>query len=68
MPKAIANAAVDRLLHHAHVVLTQGDSVRLTQATAGKGVMPLADWKANNEDESVKGGATRNCPQPGRSY
>ena len=43
MPKAIANAAVDRLLHHAHVVLTQGDSVRLTQATAGKGVAPLAD-------------------------
>ena len=30
MPKAIANAAVDRLLHHAHVVLTQGDSIRLT--------------------------------------
>ena len=41
MPKAIANAAVDRLLHHAHLVLTQGDSIRLTQATAGKGVMPL---------------------------
>ena len=43
MPKAIANAAVDRLLHHAHLVLTQGDSIRLTQATAGRGVMPLAD-------------------------
>lgn len=41
MPKAIANAAVDRLLHHAHLVLTQGDSIRLTQATAGKGVAPL---------------------------
>jgi DNA replication protein DnaC len=42
MPKTIANATVDRLLHHAHLVLTAGDSIRLTQATAGKGVTPLA--------------------------
>jgi DNA replication protein DnaC len=35
MPKTIANATVDRLMHHAHVVLTAGDSIRLTQATAG---------------------------------
>ena len=42
MPKTIANATVDRLLHHAHVVLTAGDSIRLTQATRGKGVKPLA--------------------------
>ena len=41
MPKTIANATVDRLMHHAHVVLTNGDSIRLTQATAGKGVTPL---------------------------
>ncbi len=41
MPKTIANATVDRLLHHAYVVLTAGDSIRLTQATAGKGVTPL---------------------------
>lgn len=41
MPKTIANATVDRLLHHAHVVLTTGDSIRLTQATTGKGVTPL---------------------------
>lgn len=43
MPKTIANATVDRLLHHAHVVLTGGDSIRLTQATRGKGVKPLDD-------------------------
>lgn len=43
MPKTIANATVDRLLHHAHVVLTAGDSIRLTQATTGKGVKPLAN-------------------------
>jgi DNA replication protein DnaC len=41
MPKTIANATVDRLMHHAHLVVTTGDSIRLTQATHGKGVMPL---------------------------
>jgi DNA replication protein DnaC len=43
MPKNIANATVDRLMHHAHVVLTNGDSIRLTQATRGKGVKPLPE-------------------------
>ncbi len=38
MPKTIANATVDRLLHHAHIVMTAGDSFCLTQATVGKGV------------------------------
>ena len=41
MPKTLATATVDRLLHHAHVVLTDGASYRLAEATAGKGVMPL---------------------------
>ncbi len=41
MPKTIANATVDRLLHHAHIVMTTGDSIRLTQATTSKGVKPL---------------------------
>ena len=31
-----------RLLHHAHLVLTEGTSLRLAEATAGKGVIPLA--------------------------
>lgn len=39
MPKTIANATVDRLMHHAHLVVTTGDSIRLTQATGGKGVV-----------------------------
>jgi hypothetical protein len=43
MPKTIANATVDTLLHHAQVVLTGGDSIRLTQATRGKGVKPVAE-------------------------
>jgi hypothetical protein len=29
-------------MHHAHVMLTADDSIRLTQATAAKGVTPLA--------------------------
>lgn len=41
MPKTLATATVDRLLHHAHICQTTGDSVRLTQALAGKGVNPL---------------------------
>ncbi len=40
-PKTLATATVDRLLHHAHIVLTEGTSHRLTEATAGKGVIPL---------------------------
>ena len=42
MPKTLATATVDRLLHHAHVCQTSGDSVRLTQALAGQGVSPLS--------------------------
>ncbi len=42
MPKSLATATVERLLHHAHVLITDGqDSYRLAQATAGKGVIPL---------------------------
>jgi hypothetical protein len=31
----------NRLLHHAHLITTQGDSHRLQQALAGKGVKAL---------------------------
>jgi hypothetical protein len=41
MPKTLATATVDRLMHHAHVRQTTGDSVRLSQALTGKGVIPL---------------------------
>ena len=41
MPKTLATATVDRLLHHAHIVVTQGDSYRLAQATSGRGVTAL---------------------------
>lgn len=42
MPKTLAAATVDRLLHHAHVIVTEGtESYRLTQATRARGVVPL---------------------------
>jgi len=41
MPKTLATATVDRLLHHAHVCQTSGESVRLSQALAGAGVVAL---------------------------
>jgi DNA replication protein DnaC len=41
MPKTLATATVDRLLHHAHLVLTEGDSHRLAKALSGKGLVPL---------------------------
>ncbi len=41
MPKTLATATVDRLLHHAHVVVTAGDSHRLSEAVSGSGVVAL---------------------------
>ena len=41
MPKTLATATVDRLLHHAHLVQTTGDSHRLAEALAGKGVVTM---------------------------
>jgi DNA replication protein DnaC len=42
MPKTLATATVDRLLHHAHICQTSGESVRLSQALTGRGVNPLS--------------------------
>lgn len=41
MDHTIATALVDRLMHHAHPVVTEGESVRLNDAVNGKGVKPL---------------------------
>ncbi len=41
MDKNLAAALTDRLLHHAHIVITDGTSIRLSDATTGRGVMPL---------------------------
>ena len=45
-PKGLATAAVDRLLHHAHVIVTEGQSHRLTEALVGRGVEPLQTAEA----------------------
>jgi DNA replication protein DnaC len=37
MPKTLATATVDRLLHHAHVVVTSVDSHRVSEAISGRG-------------------------------
>jgi hypothetical protein len=39
--RTLATATVDRLLHLAHVVVTQGDNFRLAQAHLRAGVGPL---------------------------
>lgn len=54
-PKGLATAAVDRLLHHAHVVVTEGRSKRLTDALAGKGVRPLTTPPTNGATNSEDG-------------
>jgi DNA replication protein DnaC len=41
LPTTIASAGVDRFMHHAHVVVTEGDSYRFAEARDGKGVTPL---------------------------
>jgi IstB-like ATP binding protein len=40
MPKTLATATVDRLLHHAHLCQTSGDSVRPAQALHGRSQTP----------------------------
>ncbi|KAA2246243.1 hypothetical protein F0L68_40780 [Solihabitans fulvus] len=41
MPKTLATATVDRPLRHAHLITAKGDSHRLAEALAGKGVVSL---------------------------
>jgi hypothetical protein len=41
LTKTLATATVDRLMYHAYLVLTKGDSHRLAEALAGKRVTPL---------------------------
>jgi DNA replication protein DnaC len=43
MPKTMATAAIDRLMHHAHLIVTSGDSFRFIEAKNGGGVTPLTD-------------------------
>jgi DNA replication protein DnaC len=36
MPKTLVTATMDRLMHHAHVCQTAGNSIHLSQTRAGK--------------------------------
>lgn len=45
MHKTIGATAVNRVLHHAHVVLAKATSLRLTDGTAGKGAMPIGWYR-----------------------
>ncbi|MDA8073059.1 MAG: IS21-like element helper ATPase IstB [Actinomycetota bacterium] len=56
MPKTLATATVDRLLHHAHVCATTGDSVRLSEALSGHGVIPLHPAPSGGTTTSPPGG------------
>jgi DNA replication protein DnaC len=46
MPKTMATAAIDRLMHHAHLIVTTGESFRFTEAKNGGGVTPADRLKA----------------------
>lgn len=43
LARTIANATVDRLMHRAHIVLTAGDGIRLTQAIVSTVPPPLTE-------------------------
>ncbi len=42
MPKTLATATVDRLMHRPHLCVTSGESIRLAEATSGQGVLALS--------------------------
>jgi hypothetical protein len=42
--RVLSTVAVDRRLHHAHVIVTEGQSHRLTEALDGRGVMSIGGY------------------------
>ena len=71
MPKTLATATVDRLLHHAHLCQTSGDSVRLSQAMTGKrgGRLELTPGRSGGHDwaDLVATTGPSSRPPPGNS-
>ncbi len=65
LPATLATAAVDRFMHHAHIVVTEGDSYRFAQARDEQGgdTTDLTSW---GDLTSVAGENSR--PPPGRSH
>jgi hypothetical protein len=62
MGKTLASALVDRLMHHAHVIVTDGDSIRLADALAGRGWC-LSPAERRGPTMTVRGEFPR--PSPG---
>jgi len=62
MPKTLATATVDRLMHHAHVCVTSGDSVRLAQAVSGAGVKSLGAQAGVPTKRSAAARGVANAP------
>jgi hypothetical protein len=58
MPKTLATATVDRLLHHAHLCQTSGDSVQLAPSPTRTGGQTL--------DLTIKGPPGAGIPTMGR--
>ena len=48
-------------MHHTHVIVTSGDSVRLTQATSGEGVPRLTPPRIPGETMAIPGEFSRHA-------
>ena len=64
MDKTIASALVDRLMHHAHVIVTDGESVRLADAISGKGVVSFTLSPSHHTVRGDPRGRPRGKPWP----
>ena len=64
MPKTLAGATVDRLLHHAHLCATTGDSIRLAKPPTARGSRP---WPPEPPDP-VAVTAQNPRPSPRRTH
>lgn len=58
---SMGSATVDQLMHHAHIFMTAGDSIRLTQATRGNGVT-TPDHLTNQADQQATSGQNHRPP------
>ena len=66
MPKTLATANVDRLLHHAHLCVTSGESVSWLRPPRAPGSRP---WCRRNLPSARDGGGReRSTPSPGRRH
>ena len=65
MPKTLVTATVDRLLHHAHLCKTTGESVRLAWALADADVAPSAAPRERPALARALAASATSSPRPG---